>query len=124
MKYKYGILALLGLIILVSVYFYYTKNDDGVKEGLAGDVLKQMKEANYNESQKYIKKQQTHFGARELKTLEDGAHGDTVFLKVVRISIKRIMKRVNWVLKKIILRMVLKKANTKRKLKNVSELIN
>ena len=82
MKYKYGILALLGLIILVSVYFYYTKIDDSVKEGLAGDVLNQMKEANYNESQKYIKKQQTHFGARALNTLEDGAHDDTVFLKV------------------------------------------
>ena len=82
MKYKYGILALLGLIILVSVYFYYTKKEDGVKEGLTGDDLKAIKEVNYDESQKYIKKQQTHFGARELKTLDDGAHGDTVFLKV------------------------------------------
>ena len=86
MKYKYGILALLGLIILVSVYFYYTRVidwfGDSVKEGLDGDILKQMKEANYDESQKYIKKQQKHFGSRELKTLEDGAHGDTVFLKI------------------------------------------
>lgn len=86
MKYKYGILALLGLIILVSVYYYYTRVigwfDDSVKEGLDGDILKQLKETNYDESQKYIKRQQTHFGSRELSTLDDGAHGDTVFLKV------------------------------------------
>ena len=82
MKYKYEILALLVLIILVSIYFYYTKNGDSIKEGLGEEVLKQMKEANYDESQKYIKKQQTHFGGRGLNTLDEGAHGDTIFLKV------------------------------------------
>ena len=81
MKYKYEILALLGLIILLFVYFkYFHSNKENYSS--AEEKLKIMKETNYDDSKKYIKKQQKHFGARGLSTLDEQAYDDTVFLKV------------------------------------------
>ena len=74
------ILALLVLILLVVGYFYLNNN---TVEGLGDkkDLSELQKQAS-DFSKGYIKEQQTHFGARKLDTLEDGAYGDTVFLKV------------------------------------------
>ena len=74
------ILALLVLILLVMGYFYLNNN---TVEGL-GDKkdLSEMQKQASDFSKGYIKEQQTHFGARKLDTLEQGAYGDTVFLKV------------------------------------------
>ena len=81
MKYKYEILALLGLIILLFIYFkYFHSNKENYNN--ADEKLRTMKETNYNDSKKYIKKQKKHFGARGMPTLDDEAYDDTVFLKV------------------------------------------
>ena len=79
MKYKYEILALLGLIVLLIVYYSYFHNKN-ITEGL--DNLSELKKEQRLDVDKYFKKQQTHFGARKLNTLEDGAFGDTLYLKV------------------------------------------
>jgi len=80
MKYMKEILALLVLILLVVGYFYLNNN---TVEGLGDktDLSEIQKQAD-KDAKGYIKDQQTHFGARKLDTLEDGAYGDTVFLKV------------------------------------------
>jgi hypothetical protein len=80
MKYMKEILALLVLILLVVVYFYLNNN---TVEGLGDkkDLSEIQKQAD-KDAKGYIKDQQTHFGARKLDTLDEGAYGDTVFLKV------------------------------------------
>jgi hypothetical protein len=82
MKYKYEILALLGLIALLIVYYSYFHNKN-LQEGIdiEGD-LDQLKKDSKLESKNFIKKQQTHFGARKIQSLEQGAFADTIFLKV------------------------------------------
>jgi len=81
MKYKYEILALLGLIILLFVYFkYFHSNKENYNN--ADENLKILKESNYDDAKKYIKRQKKHFGARGQSTLEDEAYDDTIFLKV------------------------------------------
>jgi len=85
MKGVCEILALLGLILLVMGYFYYSNN---TIEGLAGGKLKEIQQNNTDDSKKYIRKQEKHFAARKLDTVEDGAHADTVFLKVSEDKVK------------------------------------
>ena len=80
MKYMKEILALLVLILLVVGYFYLNNN---TVEGLGDKTeLSEIQKQADKDARGYIKNQQTHFGARKLDTLEDGAYGDTLFLKV------------------------------------------
>merc|ERR1711871_683014 len=71
-----------GLILLLVVYYSYFHNKN-LKEGIdiQGDLARLKKESNIT-SKNFIKNQKTHFGARKIQSLEQGAFDDTIFLKV------------------------------------------
>ena len=79
MKYKFEILALLALIILVVLYFVFI---DKNKEGLTDYERKQLKKDVARATNFYLNKQQNYYSGRKLPTTAPGAYGDTVFVKV------------------------------------------